>query len=790
LAGWIAVLLVGLALAPAASLAARAPSHRTAHAAACTQEVSFQLVDATTTGCLDEVSTGEWKSSDTVKLNGVPLIPAPGTQMVLDAPSDAAPGGKLSVSASITVAGVTFEKQRALSFNLPAGGKGDEKTIVTSPTLNGQKLFGFDISGSAEIRIGWDATTNLKYVKFIGNLALPSVFKNGPEQGAGGLTATVGLKVDNAGVHADAVKAEVTNAYIGPLQVKHLCLSYLAAGSTSATPCSPPLHGDKPFIECQSPGNVSRWDGTAEIVLPTAARPEVGVYAGVQNNQFSYAGGQVTNLGTSVPLATGVFLDNVKLGVCVTPPPFKLKGAAGINAGGAAGKALVTINGSLEFTNSRPWVLEVAGSLDVVGKRVASGFIKYQSNNTIDFGLNVNFDLKVASLQGGVNGWIEARNPLRFNVDGNGKVCILGKACVSGEVTVSSTGIAGCFKFLFWRVGVGYRWGGSASVMGKSCDVGPYRASRGARDAAAGVYRLPVAPNTPALSFQAKGLGGPPGVELIAPNGAHFTSPAAPVQIVPNREIFVKNPLDGTTSVMLAKPVPGAWIVRALPGSTITSVSQATITPPPSFNARVTGTGYKRVLSYSYRAEPLHSIRFVEVGAKYEQELGPASGRACRGSLPLCGHLGFTPAAGPAGLRHIYAITTMNGEIVHKQLVASYSAPPEPEPSIVPSLKVQRIGTTVRVIWGGSKAPESAARAVDYNIDINLSDGRRLLDVASASSRTVTIPGVDPGTAVQVSLSPMRVDDTQGKTRTVSLPSGATGASARPGASERRRGRR
>jgi hypothetical protein len=166
------------------------------------------------------------------------------------------------------------------------------------------------------------------------------------------------------------------------------------------------------------------------------------------------------------------------------------------------------------------------------------------------------------------------------------------------------------------------------------------------------------------------------------------------------------------------------------------------------------------------------------VGAKYEQELGPASGRPCggRSSLPLCGQVGFTPAAGPAGLRQIYAITTMNGEIVHKQLVASYVAPPEPEPSIVPSLRVQRVGTTVRVIWAGSKAPEAASKAVDYNIDINLSDGRRLLDIASASARTVTIPGVDPATTVRVSVSPMRFDDTQGATRGVSLQPGAATA--------------
>jgi hypothetical protein len=160
--------------------------------------VSFGLIEATTSGCLDEVSPGRWETVNTVTLNGIPLTPAPGTKLALVAPTQAAPGGQLSVNASITVAGVTFEKQGLLNWKLPSGGKGQEQNVVSTGSVNGEKLFAFPISGSAEIRIGWDATTNLHYFKFIGNLQLPSVFKNGPEQGAGGLTATVGLRVDTA----------------------------------------------------------------------------------------------------------------------------------------------------------------------------------------------------------------------------------------------------------------------------------------------------------------------------------------------------------------------------------------------------------------------------------------------------------------------------------------------------------------------------------------------------------------------------------------------------------------
>jgi hypothetical protein len=765
---------------------AAARARPVARAAACTKTVAFELIEATTTGCLNEVSAGQWTSTDAVKLNGVPLVPVRGTQLALSAPTDSSPGGKLSVNTSIAIAGVTFEKQGLLSFNLPAGGKGDEKTLVSTPTLNGQKLFGFDISGSAEIRIGWDATNDLRYVKFIGNLALPSIFKNGPEQGAGGLTATVGLRVDKAGVHADAVKAQVSNAYIGPLLVKDLCLSYLGAGSTSTTPCSPPLHGAQRFLECQEPGNVSRWDGTAEVVLPTADRPEVGVWAGVQSGLFSYAGGRASNLGNSVPIASGVYLNRVALAVCVRPQPLKFKGEAGIHLGPVVnGKTPLAISGSLEFINSRPWVIEARGSVEVLGEQIAHGFVRYQSDNTIDFGLGLNLDFKVASVEAGLNGWIEARRPARFNLDGHGKVCVklplVGKKCAGAEVTASSAGIAGCFKFGFVRVGIGKRWGETPKVMASSCDVGPFRAVRSARAAALGVHHVIVPAGAPALALKAKGLAGPPGVELIAPNGARFTSPAAPLKLGLH-EIFMKDSSQKTTEVLIANPPAGSWTVRGLPGSLITAVQQATVTRPPDFTAHVAGTHFERVLSYSYRAEPRHATRFVEVGATYEQELGAATRRPCppsaHRSLPLCGQIHFTPAAGPSGARHIYAITTINGEIVHKQLVATYHAPPRREPSIVPRLSVQRAGSTVTIHWAGSTAPERAAKAVAYNVGINLSDGRRILDVVPASGRSVTVPNVAPQTTARVSVSGMRNDDTQGRTRTVHLAAGARTASS------------
>jgi hypothetical protein len=797
----VAGVLVGLAvMSPSTAAAAQS------QAAACSQDVAFGLIEATTSGCLNEVSPGQWQTADTVSLNGVPVTPVSGTTLVLTGPTASSPGGQLSVQTpGITLAGVTFARGQ-VSWNLPAGNKGDEKTLLSTGMVNGEKLFGFPISGSAEIRIGWDATNNLRYVKFLGNLALPSIFKNGPEQGAGGLTGSVGLRVDAAGVHADNVKAVISNAYIGTLQVKNLCLSYVGAGS-STTPCSPPLYGSQPFLTCTNPGNVARWDGSAEIVLPTADRPAVGVWAGVQNGLFSYAGGQVTHLGNSVPIAQGVYLDSVALAVCVTPPPLAFKGGAGINIGATVnGVTPVTINGSLQYTDSRPWLIEARGNVLVFGRQVADGFLRYKSDNTIDFGFNANFDFKVASLSGSVAGWIEARNPIRFNVLGTGKVCLASVACSSGEVTASSVGLAGCFTLVDfpypvvvkdsdwkwyapWRVhtetrhkrvrgGVGVRWANpSPNLMGDSCDVGPYQATRTARDAAVGGFKLVVTPHSPVLMLQVRGRRAAPRVELIAPDGTRYASPRAAAVIRPGREVFARDRLNATTSVAIVRPLAGVWTVRGFRGASLTEIRRANIDQAPTVLAGVSPGRFNLTLGYSYQPDPQHQTRFVERGANYEQELGPAHGAPCPGTAnqhprPLCGKIRFSPAPGPAGQRRIYAVTTMNGEITEDQLVATYRAPREPEPSAVPKLIVRRVGSSVSITWGASRTRVAEARPMNYDVDVNVSDGRRLLDVTRRSVDHVVIPNVGRGLRVVVRVAGVRRDDTQGPMRTVTLEPG------------------
>jgi hypothetical protein len=515
-----------------------------------------------------------------------------------------------------------------------------------------------------------------------------------------------------------------------------------------------------------------------------------------------------------VPIASGVYLDRVGLALCVTPPPIKFKGTMGITIGPHVnGTAPVAINGSLEYDDTRPWLIKAQGDVELFGYRVADGFISYRSDNTIDFGFHAKLDFKIASVEASLNGWIEARNPFRFNVDGSGRVCVLSVACLGGEVTASTDGFAACITILegdvweyvkdpdwqWWalwrahwelrhwrlRAGAGIHWNtGNVELMGDSCDVSPFRAVKSASASAVGERAVHVAPGATALTLQVHGQSDAPALRIIGPDGTRYNSPKR-AAIAPGRDMIARDSRKKATDVMIAHPAAGTWRIEAEKADKITSVSQATVDPVPHIDAGVGGEGEHRVLGYSYQPQRDHTTRFVEEGPNYEQELGVAHGQQCgfvkhvHPDVPECGDIHFTPAPGPAGQRRIYAVTSMNGEITDKQIVATYEAPREPEPHEVPELDVRRVADGISIGFKPSKAPIQAAKPIDYNVDITLSDGRRLLDVLPSHDDKVIVRDVSATVEAQVTVAPMRVDDTQGKTRSVKLSPGATEAASR-----------
>jgi hypothetical protein len=580
--------------------------------------------------------------------------------------------------------------------------------------------------------------------------------------------------------------------YVGQLELKQFCLSFVEAGGTTATPCAPPRFGAQQLLTCASGPEVDRWDGSASIVLPTQAKPEVGVFAGTRNGAFSYAGAQVTGLGTSVPLAQGVYLDKVGLAICVSPPPMKLKGAAGIRFGPQfAGREAAYLDGTVEYVDSVPWRIRADGGMSLFGRGVGGGYFQYKSTNAIDFGFNASFDFaSIFSTSARVDGWLEARSPARFNVDGYGRICLVRVACTNGETTVSSVGAAGCFNFISftyyvlvknddwhwykpWRVhwesrsvrvtvGGGYTWStGSAQAMGSSCHLDSYRAARSARIAQSGVVTVDI-PDEPAVALRLHGSTAPPEVELIGPDGRRIVSPSADGEIKRGSHVFVEDDRSRTSSVVIAKPAPGTWRIRPLAGSSaVARVEQAETREPATIVGDVVRRGRRHVLGYAYEAHDDHLVTFVERGAHTHKRLGPARVTPCptEGNgpsdrqRPSCGRLRFRPAEGPGGLRRIYAIVHEDGHSFDEELVASYVAPGDPRPRRAPDLRVRRRGTTLVVRW-------SDARHVDHwNVRVSLSDGQRLVHVHRGESERELVRNVSPRTRARVVVVGLRDHD-------------------------------
>jgi hypothetical protein len=831
---------VVLALA-VASLVATTPVAQGA-STTCDTRVQFGLVDARTTGCLNKTAgKDEWRTIDTVRLNGLPLEVVSG-QLVLRGPqSSGKAGGTISGNVRLSIAGATIH-EGLLKRSLPAGGPGEEQKLGSFAPPAGQSLRGLGFHGSVAIRIGKGRLGN-GYALLSPILKLPSLFRIAPTNG-GPLTGTVLIRADASGVHADTLKLAVTNAYVGHLLLRNLCLSY-TSGASSSTPCAPPAFGTTPLNTCTVGAGQDRWDGSALVMLPTKDRTQIGVFAGLTQGGFSYAGGQVTNLGKRVPLAKEVYLDKVGVALC-TGPPLTLRGAAGIRFGPEfAGHHALYLDGSFQYTDGNPWSLEARGALSVFDRNVANGFLKFQSNGSIDLAFDANLNYGgVLDVSARVSGWyqparderwwngfdldlpmnrqrwdafvacvldtscppaeraqtlrevykippkyLDVHVPTAFDVVGSGSVCVVDIVCTSGDIAVSSVGVAGCASMTvfgypepyLWgvewhevrvRAGAGHRWGGGVDVMGQSCDVGSYRATRSAYSVASRATTVHL-PRAVGIVLRMKGKGAPPKVVLVGPHGRRIDA-TSKGELRRDDHFFVENDADDTTTVFVAHPTGGAWRIREQPGSArVVSVSQALAHPDPSVAARVLRRpGGGRLLEYALETDPDHEVTLFDRGPGYQRDLGRAGGRVClrgakiRGHRPknavlahpriLCGAIPFHPTPGPAGKRTIVAVVTNHGELVREVTVASYHAAGPKLPGRPRHVRVTRRRGAVIVTW------DRVPRASSYDVDLFVSDGRRLLDVEGRGRRRAVVRGIARSLDVTVRVAGVRSDEVEG----------------------------
>jgi hypothetical protein len=680
-----------------------------------------------------------------------------------------------------------------------------------------QKLLGLKVGGTVAVRLGWRAN-GTHYASFPLSIELPEVFKAGPDRGSGGVSGTGSVRVDRGGVHLEGLKIQVSNAYVGKIKVQNACFSYAAKGSQSVEPCSGPSVGGAPYSTCSNSANTERFDGSAVLELPTGSHPRLGAFGGVADSRLSKLGGFADHLGTAVPLASGVFLNRIGVGLCVYPPPFKLRGDVGINVLPVGGKSTVTINGYFLYTdgfNSFPWSLEIGGSVDVFDTTIGTGKVILRPTGSIDFSANANFKLLgVASVSGSIVGWIEI--PKRtFDIEGRVQGC-LGTLCDDTDAVVSSTGVAGCVRagsityptivkdsdwsyFTPWRVhttydtvnlqaGFGYRWHDtSISLLGTACDMSSYHAvrSKTASAAAAGAGRDFLVPaHTQALALRVRGSSGPPKLVVTGPGGQQFrSSDSAPAARRFGHWEIVENPTDGTTSVLLVRPSRGRWNVKSVDAAKpITGLDTAGFRAPPSFAASVRrGRHGSRVLSLAYGVSSDEQIAVVERGRQVLRALArklgahrcPKGPARVAGRRLLCARIAFQPSFGPGGRRKVQAVITRSGQPVKTITIATFRVASPARPRRQRSLRMVRRSGGVVFAWTG------ALYARTHSISIKLSSGREFGVSTPARCRAVFLRHIPRNLGVQVRIVGLRRDLIAGPSSRLALRAGKSHSGSR-----------
>jgi hypothetical protein len=414
----------------------------------------------------------------------------------------------------------------------------------------------------------------------------------------------------------------------------------------------------------------------------------------------------------------------------------------------------------------------------------------YWGSGMLDFNFHGKLDFGVASVEGGVEGWIETRSPSRFNVEGWVNVCVKAIGCFEGRAVASTIGAAGCIKVALievpvlvkdknwkiwapWRVhwewhpvtikgGAGYTWSTKKlDLMGGSCSIGRWVLARPSQ--AGGLAPIVVPADMPAFTARVVGADAPPIVDLVGPDGRRITVPADGGELVDGSHMIASNPQDNSVSIMVTKPAAGAWRVEPHAGQNVIEVSKAFSTPEPTIVGGVGGKGHKRILGYSYSPTPGQKITFVERGERALKVLGVAKPGRCEERVEgerkvACGQLRFAPASGPAGKRDIIARIEQDGAPREEIKVASYTAPKERVPAKPKLVRARRAGNAVLVRWA------SVPGAVSYNAVVRTSDGRRLSFSPENAKKPIRIAGVGRDITVRVSLRAVRLDGQVGRT--------------------------
>ena len=638
--------------------------------------------------------------SGEIRLNGLEIIPDAGVQIVIDPRQHTinTTGAVRVVLRAPGVGEVTLYHE-ALHVSLQGSLDTSGHTLFNFDTATASTLKGFPFDTSIDVQIQHDA------VVIPVSLTLPAYM--------GGVTGQATLQADNAnGLKLSSLQIGVPDLVLGALEVKDLNIDYAATGNV--------------------------WTGSATVNIP-AGTPYFGIAVAVRfdDGDFTMGSFDVNVPFPGVPIFTDTYLDGFGGGFDIHPDKRSFHGSVSVGAlpldppNYTIG---VTGTVTIAFISGGPVVLEADGSGSVHGFNIANAKLLFQTNGYFEVNGNVDIDVDVAELTASMDAFVDL--PAKeFSANVNGQLDIAGYSAISAQAVISSLGVAACGSDFGLHAGLSYPWGSTpdASVGTGSCDLSPFQvrpvsaASVAGRSGRTRIAEVATVAGSPFEDIAVSGAAAPPAVILTSPAGKTVVPVAFGPGAAGAPAVALTVPKTNTTYVMVRNPGAGTWRVSPAPGSSaITQFRQARGYPAPTLHARVSGHGATRRLTYTVTKRPNLSVAFAERAHRVYRILGTAKGAH--------GTLRFTPAAGPAGKRTVYAIVTESGIARQSVPVTHYKAPAPAAPERVRGLHVRRHRRTFAISFG------SARGAAYYLLTVHGTDGRHLLRLIHGRRHSLTLP--------------------------------------------------
>jgi hypothetical protein len=693
---------------------------------------SFRL--QTSSGCLLQTAgrTGLVVSEGPVRLNGLDLVPEPGSRLVFDPK-------KLTID---TVSDVVGSKQDGVARVLLRNGAAEIELFrgrlqLDLPKLKpGAPLFDFTPDLFPTEVLGFPVASDLPVsltkdgVRIPVEVGLPKAF--------GGFTGRAVL----LGTTAGGLSLESLDIDVGPLPLG--VLTFEAS------------------VHWQQGGS---WQGSGALTVAGFGTIEAAV--AFESGQFRSADiGYTPEVGIAV--GPDVFLTHVEGGLSLQPTT--LYAGAEVSFLVPRPEAPITASGrfTMVFPEHGPGIFRLQGGVKVLSIDVAGASVEFQTDGYAQFAGTAALDFGPLSGQAQLDGFVDGTtghwgaslglgaSVCRTVEDPAGQVppyqrCDTGSAV---EVAMSYLGLAACAS----DFGIAFRWdevddfGFPLTNLTADCDTGDYhvpppRARLGQRDGGAA---FTLAKRLPSATLMIPGTGTRPSVTVTGPDGGVLVGPGAAGRGV---SMFSVGPV---LYVRLDKPAGGGYTVTPQPGSSPVGqvqVAEGAKRPKVSGSVRPVGRGTVQV---RWKAKRLsgHTIALVERGS--------FGTRVLEETKHQHGVLRVRPHDASGRKRTIEAILLRDG-IPRGTVTLGHFKAPKPSGPRPAQLHVRHLRGSLKI---SLHSPRGAAHTV---VSVKGSAGSRVQVALPRKAHTLVLPGFRWDRRITVRVYTVDEDGRRSPTRTVRL---------------------